>query len=440
MLRIFFSLTLILLTILLRDLVFNGNSVSSSLHAEDLQQRSTQTQTPTKTSTPTDSLIYLPFISRQITTPTPTLAPTPTPTSQLSRLSLNGTSEPVEVSALALQGTGTLFAGDQREGVNGGIYSVDLSSGCMPNLDFTQRQGNLEVLDIAFQGTNGLSGTFGQRVEYSSDAGTTWNSTNSTNMNVFVFTVLYIGSTTAYAGADDGLYQTNNNGVTWQRVSDNPKLINVLHLQGADIWIGTYDKGVWLWQNGQILSRQFNLSTTRIWDFLVVDNQFFIATDTGVYRGDGTSNWVGIGLQDREVYSLEHMGNQLFAGVRRGGLFRNELPFPDADQWEAVTNGAGWNSDISIIDLLHEPNHCAGLLAGTGDGVWVYNVLNPPSAVSTHALSPRSSPLLTNTISSSPSIQYPLLDGIDTAPIQEGNHARRKQPESASDIPVRRKR
>lgn len=329
---------------------------------------------PTITMTNT---LYLPEIAWYITS-TPATAflplvlqqPTPTPLPQWERLSLLGQEEPMDVTALIVQTDGDIFVGDQRKGEAGGIYVANVSANCLPNKDFRQVQGSLEVLDISFNERNGLAGTFGNRIYYSEDIGNTWLATESTNMNAFAFAVVFKG-THGYSGNDDGIYQSTNNGRTWTKVPDGPQLINVLQVQNNTIWIGTYQSGVWVLENGQFTPKQFNLPTVRVWDIVFQENNIFLATNIGVYKGDGNSDWQAVGLQESEIYGLAIGDMHLFAGVHNGGVQKTLLVNGIPDLWQPVTNGVGWNPGYSVRNLLYDTEHCQGLLVATNDGIWV---------------------------------------------------------------------
>lgn len=289
---------------------------------------------------------------------------------------------PPHVDVLAVNNN-HLFAGDRSDDTN--VRGIYRSPSCAIGATFTKMQGNVRVQDFAFSGQFGMAATNGDRVYYSADSGATWKRTGSA-MNQFVFAVAMINSGQAYAGADDGVYSSNNNGETWSKVppagGNGPTLINAFTYADNTLWIATQGGGVWKLTPG---SNQFTQmigglanpdSDRRVWDILRRSaTEYYIATTNGVYTGNGTGNWSPFGLQGLQVLSLELIDNTLYAGVRDGGVRRTTLG-----------SGAAWTQESSIPanltvrDLFYDQSGLCNdpvtkrqaLLAGTTSGIWVY--------------------------------------------------------------------
>jgi hypothetical protein len=326
---------------------------------------------------------YLPMI-RKDNTPTP--SPTPTPTSTPIRLAewTQLASSPSDVEVVAIH-KGFLFAGDRSSDSNKqGIYRSATS--CEGAVTFNHVRTNIPVEDLSFSDQFGIAASNGDRVYYSSNDSSNWQRTNST-MNRFAFAVAIINNGLAYAGTDDGVYQSSDKGVKWDKgnLSNNgPRLINAFTYAQQDniLWIGTYGGGVWKLTPGgtqftQLIGGLTNPdSDRRVWDILRRSNsELYIATTNGVYTGNGTDIWRPFGLTGLQVLSLELIDNTLYAGVREGGVWRT--PLGGAEDWKQES---GITPSLTVRDLLYDQNALCNdpatgrraLLAGTTNGIWIY--------------------------------------------------------------------
>ena len=84
-----------------------------------------------------------------------------------------------------------------------------------------------------------------------------------------------------------------------------------------------------------------------VWDFgFDATNTIYLATDDGVYRGNGNTNsaWQPFDVQIKGLRSLELVGDQLYVGLVnaawRGGVWRHALTGGD---WQPVTS-PNWNN------------------------------------------------------------------------------------------------
>jgi len=280
----------------------------------------------------------------------------------------------------------TIFIGSRDEvDSGGGVYSTtecDLSKLLSP--------GNVKfrVLDLAFQDSFGLAGSFSEKVFYSPNIADTsaWSPTAS-DMNPYVYAVTftdYIDSVTSeeisFAGADDGVYSSTDKGRTWIRIpsDQNPTLVNAFTYDQPNqvLWVATYGSGVIKYD---IAEAQFDSSVNdglegdarKIWDIIIdpSTNTMYIATSAGVYTRTGNNSWAKInGLNAiSEVRSLEIAYGFLYAGTKDHGIWRGNLT--DLEQpWEQEK---GINTNYTVRDLQRDDSLCDGLLAATNDGIWV---------------------------------------------------------------------
>lgn len=277
-----------------------------------------------------------------------------------------------------------LFAGQRRSGtLAGGIYKG--TAVCQADRLVS---ADISVRDLGFNGPNGVVATFSNRTYSSVNNGDSWTATNTTSMNPFVYAVEY-GSApnTVYAGTDNGLYRSTNNGVDWQHVdpsgNSGPKFIYSLYFDKATpnkLWIGSYQEGVWQVNLDTRVFTKVNdglpandVKVLEIWEIVLDGADLYIATSNGVYKRPGSGVWQAYGLPNTAVFSLELVTDQsnktLFAGLNAGGV--HHTPLVNAFDWKSISSPA--LATKTVRDLFNDTTSlCAGLLAATDDGVWLY--------------------------------------------------------------------
>ncbi|CAN5834990.1 hypothetical protein BH10CHL1_BH10CHL1_48840 [soil metagenome] len=313
--------------------------------------------------------VYLPLISR---------APTPTPILP-SWQQLGGAG--LKLSSLAFDQSVTnnpqLYVGDLREANSGGgIYRGNVATTCRYNQSFAPVNHNVRVVDLAFNGTQGLVGTFGDKVLYYQRLTDSWQFTPSA-MNANVYGVAFT-ATNAFAGTDGGVFTSADSGVTWQAIGGPPN-INTIQPHDNSLWIGADMTGIhrmlltshqFLPQNNSGLTGQ----ALDIWSFLFNGDTVFVATSDGVYQGTTAkvgAGWTPFGRQGALVKTLELIDNVLYAGETSNGVWQKPLT-TNAD-WTRVVGGVNWQADFTVLDLAYQPTLCGGgLFAATDDGLWVY--------------------------------------------------------------------
>lgn len=279
-----------------------------------------------------------------------------------------------------------IFVGSRDEvDSGGGVYSTtecDLSKLLSP--------GNVKfrVLDLAFQDSFGLAGSFSEKVFYSPNVAnaSAWLPTAS-EMNPYVYAVTftdYVDSETeekiSFTGTDDGVYSSTDKGITWVRISSdqNPTLVNAFTYDQPHqvLWIATYGNGVIKYD---IAGNQFDSSVNdgleddarQVWDIVIepTENMMYIATSAGVYARTGNDSWAKInGLNAvSEIRSLEIAYGFLYAGTKDHGIWRGSLTNLE-QPWGQET---GISTNYTVRDLQRDDSLCNGLMAATNDGLWV---------------------------------------------------------------------
>jgi hypothetical protein len=310
---------------------------------------------PAMPSSSTPISLYLPAVSHF-----PTIAPVRLSTWQ----ALEG--QGITMSSLTIHNE-QLFAGARI--TRGGLYRKQLSA-CDPKAA-VERFNTVDaatVYSVKFAGQLGIAATHERGLFISRDSGTTWTRLNPNVERPRAIT-LAPGGIFHVGTQDKGLY-TSSDGVTWTPSSSTPADINTLGANSSSVWIGAFQTGVWLFTLPTPVQRRDGLEgkSLNIQDFAFSGTTIYVATDNGVFRGDGASRWENFGLSGVEVFSVEITNDQLYAGTNGQGVFKRPLTGGD---WAAVTS-TGWDATVAVRDLLYDPTYCRGLLAATSNGLWVY--------------------------------------------------------------------
>jgi ligand-binding sensor domain-containing protein len=170
-----------------------------------------------------------------------------------------------------------------------------------------------------------------------------------------------------FAGTDQGVFLSTNNGTNWTEVNTGlPNIIvSALAVSGTNLFAGTWGDGVFLSTNNGTSWTAANTPFSRFSQMLQVDTILFSGTDEGVFlSANNGASWtkVNAGLTDTNVVALAISGINLFAGTRGGGFFLS------------TNNGTSWtevNTDLTNTSVNSLAVSGTNLFAGTYAGVFV---------------------------------------------------------------------
>jgi ligand-binding sensor domain-containing protein len=225
----------------------------------------------------------------------------------------------------------------------------------------------------------GVGNTDSGSVYVSTDDGLTWverDSTFAENVNCFA-TI----DSSVFAGTNDGVYCSSDNGHTWKRSNvglsfENydsiyhhaPQVIR-LATGGTNIFAGTTGEGVFLSTNrgATWTAIDSGLTNLSIYGLATIAQGIFAgASGAGVFRSSNAgSNWspANVGLTNRMINTLIASDSNLYAGTNMGVFLSTNC----SNTWTDIS--AGTQVDSSAIISLAV---CDGyLFAGTNsNGVW----------------------------------------------------------------------
>ncbi len=181
-------------------------------------------------------------------------------------------------------------------------------------------------------------------------------------------TCLALSGANLFAGTDNGVYLSTDNGTSWTLVWKNGVLS--LGVCGTSIFAGDFTSVHRSTDNGASwIPAKFGMGDQTVTAFATIDSVIFAGTRNGVYfsDNDGTS-WIQVnqGLLDLSIAALCAFDSTLYAGTWNGGVFRSTNY---GGKWtelntgliDTLTGHAPVVSSFAMIDTL--------LFAGTWSGV-----------------------------------------------------------------------
>lgn len=191
---------------------------------------------------------------------------------------------------------------------------------------------------LAVSGTQLFAGSLFYGVYRSADGGQTWNAANTGLRARSVWTSLKEGGT-LYAGLDDGLFATVDEGRNWTRVNLGEETGVYALLSHNNRLFAAADEGVIFSANGQNWTRGMGLDAAV--SFLAASGgTLFAATyGDGVFRStDNGQSWTAVntGLSNKIVPALAVSGTNVFATTEGDGVFRST---DNGANWTAVNAG-----------------------------------------------------------------------------------------------------
>jgi ligand-binding sensor domain-containing protein len=241
-------------------------------------------------------------------------------------------------SSLAVNGN-TIFAGTYdglfRSTDNGANWAGSNTGLTHTHIRFLTFKGSsvFAVIDNNFSG-----GIF-----RSVNNGSSWTSVNNDLINKTIYS-LAVNGTTLYAGTDQGLYRSTNDGASWIFTGLNFRAIYSLTITGSKIFVGT-DLGVFLSTNngGSWNASNSGMSPTATIKSLSVNgNYFFALADNGgvssIYVSNDGAQWTlkksGLitgGMNNSFVIS----GFNVFVNTFDGVLHSND----NGESWTLINAG-----------------------------------------------------------------------------------------------------
>jgi uncharacterized protein (TIGR03437 family) len=251
-----------------------------------------------------------------------------------------------------LTGLGTSGTAVEKLVVDGDRLLATASGGLLINEGGTWRRTSFTtpvtgLRGLAVSGNQLFAGSAYYGVYRSTDGGQNWNAVNRGLHSRIVWSSLKVGGT-LYAGFEDGLLATTDEGGAWTRVNLGAVTgVNALLSNNNRLFAGT-DDGVFFSVNGQSWTRGEGLESAVSYFAASGANLFAGTFGDGVFRStDGGANWTAVntGLTNKSVWVLATIGENVFAGTEGGGVFRST---DNGANWTAVNTGLPRDDEDAI--------------------------------------------------------------------------------------------
>lgn len=229
-------------------------------------------------------------------------------------------------------------------------------------------------------GSNLFAGTNGAGPYISTNNGSSWAARNTgVYYNITSFaqnsSYLFVGIANAHA-----CYRTNNNGSSWTAIYTGLNNHHVLSLlvSGENLYAGT-DDGVYYSTNNGSNWTYKGLDNNQINDLKFYGSTLIAATDDGIrYTTNGGTAWTGPSFNNNNVECLLIDGTNIYAGVEKHVLVSTN----GGANWSDVSSGLPTGihgSDVRSLEKIGSTFYAAT----HGDG-GVYSSTNPSSGWSTN--------------------------------------------------------
>lgn len=239
-----------------------------------------------------------------------------------------------------IESSGVLLSGGNADGIHKSLDEG--SSWTSSNTGITQFD---EILCLG-KNSNGIFAGADQSIYFSSDDGNTWASVNNSGNTTFA--LAFRGDTVFAATIGGGVIKSEDNGGTWSSANSGIPTLSVYSLiaKGNLLFAGTVGEGVFASSNGGLswipVNNGFPLTTavrcletdgTRIYaGTIVFFNPALTAQGMYVSEDDGNS-WVQVSNSistNGNVYSIASIGNSVLAAAH--------------DVYLSLDNGTNWMS------------------------------------------------------------------------------------------------
>jgi photosystem II stability/assembly factor-like uncharacterized protein len=234
---------------------------------------------------------------------------------------------PFGALSIAVNGT-TIFAGTHYQGI---FRSLDNGINWKHLYTSTINEPITDVNSLAIDGMIIFAGT-NQGLYISSDNGDTWLPSAVMAGQQILFT--FVNGSTVFAGGDGGIYRSTNEGNSWKALKQSGSCMAV---NGSTLYLGAdYNPGFFhSTDNGDswIAAKWYPASTDwTTYSIAVLRNAIFAAVRIGnypsgntfeVYRSmDSSKTWNALG-QNSQINCLAVIGDTLFAGSEAGLVTRS---------------------------------------------------------------------------------------------------------------------
>lgn len=171
----------------------------------------------------------------------------------------------------------------------------------------------------------------------SDDFGETWESaTEDLPEEIEVSFIEKKGNELVLASDNMGIFISSENKSKWKSIGDQlpDKKINAMHISGEWIYVGLYRQGLYQSNNEGLTweSLNYNLKNLNVQSILNIDKQLLVGTDDGIFMLNHNTNlWKETDIKS-QVLSIYQYNGTLVAGTSLGTVISKDK----GDRWEWI--------------------------------------------------------------------------------------------------------
>jgi len=224
-----------------------------------------------------------------------------------------------------------------------------------------------------------LSGNWGGKIYRSTDEGSTWQLLNS-DMSVNYIWALAADGNHIFAGTEQGMYVSNDNGQSWEFSFGQNAEIRSIYVKDGNVYAVTWGNGIYVSENNGDTWTSLNddIIGVPFTSIIVMQDGTIIAGsfNSGIYRStDAGATFENIDIDYRFVWALAlNSDGYLFAGTYGNGVYSS---IDGGLTWEkdfGVTAHYIYNFSINANNDLFASSWSSGIFVAenAGKGDWQY--------------------------------------------------------------------
>jgi hypothetical protein len=226
--------------------------------------------------------------------------------------------------------------------------------------------GNGYVFSFLSVGTNIFAGT-DNGIYLSTNNGSIWSHITS---NIYSVKSLAVSGDNIFAGSNTGIHRSTNNGTNWAPIGLSGGSILSLAVFGNNIFAGTDASGIFLSSNNgnNWIQTSVNYNYQGILSFFVSENYIFAGkggnypySQAGIFRSnDNFYSWTFFDFQFESVFSIAGSVNNIFTGTDGIGVY---ISTNNGNNWVQTSLGSNYH----VASLTVSGNYVfAGMFSNSG--------------------------------------------------------------------------
>lgn len=251
------------------------------------------------------------------------------------------------------------------------LFFLVLFQSVAVNAQWAQTNGpHLGYINAVVAGGNYLWAGTNDGLYLSENNGVSWSFAGLDNYEVLS---LLIKDSNLYAGTRNGIFRSPDSAVTWTAVNNGltSNVVSSLVIMDTCILAGTMGGGVFLTADngGNWVQMNNGLSSNSVHSILVVDTNIFLSTHLGgVFKStDRCATWTqkNVGLVNKDISAIAYNGVTLFAATAAGIYKSTNL----ATNWGSPTyTGNAFTSVTVNAGILYVGQVTSGVLSSANGG------------------------------------------------------------------------